>query len=77
MIEFNNPADGYTYFVQHMLLSQMGVNKGTKVIDQKGIDTVSKEMHQFHDIEVIIPKNSTQLTKEERHRTLPYLMFLK
>ena len=44
MIEFNNPDDGYTYFVQHMLLSHMGVNKGTKVFCQKGIDAVSKEM---------------------------------
>ena len=77
MIEWNKPADGYNYFVQHMLLSHMGVNKGIKVFGQKGIDAVSKEMQQFHDREVIIPKNPSQLTKEERHRALPYLMFLK
>ena len=77
MIEFNKPADIYTSFVQHMLLSQMGVNKGIKVFGQKGIDAVSKEMQQFHDREVIIPKNPSQLTKEERHRDLPYLMFLR
>ena len=34
-------------------------------------------MQQFHDREVIIPKNPIQLTKEERHRALPYLIFLK
>ena len=60
-----------------MLLSQIGVNKGIKVFGQKGTNTVSKEMQKFHDREVIIPKNPSQLTKEERHRALPYLMFLK
>ena len=34
-------------------------------------------MQKFYDREVIIPKNPSQLTKEERHRALPYLMFLK
>ena len=55
----------------------MGVNKGINVIDQKGIYAVSNEMQQFHDREVIIPKNHSQLTKEERHCALPDLMFLK
>ena len=71
MIEFNKLADGYTSFVQHMLLSQMGGNKGINVFGHKGTDTVSKEMQQFHDREVIIPKNPIQLTKEERHSALP------
>ena len=69
MIEFNKPANGYTSFVQHMLLSQMGFKKGINVFGQKGIDTVSKE--------VTIPKNPSQLKKEERHLDLPYLIFLK
>ena len=34
-------------------------------------------MHKFHDREVIIMKNPSQLTKEELHRALPYFMFLK
>ena len=55
----------------------MGVNKGIKVFGQNFIDTVSKEMQKFNDREVIIPKNPSQLTKEELHRALPYLMFLK
>ena len=41
----------------------MGVNKEMKVFGQKGIGAVSKEMQQFHDREVIIPKNPIQLTK--------------
>ena len=77
MIKFNKPSDGYTSFVQHMLLSQMGVNKGINLFGRKGIYTVSKEMQQFHDISFIIPKNPSHLTKEERHSDLPYLMFLK
>ena len=64
MIEFNNPSDGYNSFVHHMLLSHMGVNKGKKVFGHKGIDAVSKEMQKFHDREVIITKNPSQLTKE-------------
>ena len=77
MIEFNNPSDGYTSFVQHMLLSHMVVNKGINMFCDKGIDTVSKEMQKFYDIEVIISKNPGHITKEERHRDIPYLMFLK
>ena len=77
MIELNKPVDGYTYFVQHLLLSQTGVNKGIKVFGQRGIDVVSKEMQQFHDREFRIPKSPRHLTKEERHRALPYLMFLR
>ena len=60
MIEFNKPDDGYASFVQHMLLSQMGVNKGIKVFGQKVINAVSKDMQHFHDREVIIPKNHIQ-----------------
>ena len=55
----------------------MGVNKEIKVFCQKGINAFSKEMHKFYDREVIIPNNPSQLTKEERHCALPYLMFLK
>ena len=71
MIEFNKPAYVYNSFVQHMLLSQMGFNKGIKFFVQKCINALPKDMHQFHDREVIIPKNPIQLTKEERHCALP------
>ena len=77
MIEFNKPSYGYTSFVQHMLLSHMGVNKGIKVFGQKGIYTFSTEMHKFHDREVIIMKNPIQLTKEKLNFALPNLMFLQ
>ena len=63
MIEFHNLPGVYTSFVQPMLMSHMGVNKGIKVFGQKGIDAVSKEMQKFHDREVIIPNNPSQLTK--------------
>ena len=49
MTEFNKPADEYTSFVQHMLLSQTGFNKWINVFSQKGTNAVSKEMKQFHD----------------------------
>ena len=77
MIEFNRPDDGYTSFVQHMSLSHMGVNKEIKVFGWKVINAVSKEIQKFHDREVIILKNPSQITKEERCRTLLYLVFLK
>ena len=60
-----------------MLLSQMGVNKRINVLGQKGINAVSKEVQKFHDREVTIPKNTSQLTKGERNCALPYLIFLK
>ena len=36
-----------------------------------------KELHQFHDLRVVKPKEPQDLSYEQRRRSMAYLMFLK
>jgi hypothetical protein len=58
-------------------LSQFGVNKGIKLFGQDGVDAVLKELSQLHNRKVVIPEDPKQLTREQKHKALQYLMFLK
>ena len=37
------------YAVEHLILTQMGMNVGIKAFGQLGVDAVLREMKQFHD----------------------------
>ena len=58
------------------MAQQYHVNKGLKVFGERGRDAVMKEMKQLDDLEVIQPRNWSELTAEQRRKALPYLMFL-
>ena len=58
------------------MAQQYHVNKGLKVFGDKGREAVMKEMKQLDDLEVIQPRNWSELTAEQRRTALPYLMFL-
>jgi hypothetical protein len=47
------------------------------VFGEAGAQAVIEEMQQLHDRAVIQPKLASMLTKEEKKRSLQYLMFLK
>jgi hypothetical protein len=53
------------------------VRKGLKIFGEAGAQAVIEEMQQLHDRAVIQPKLASMLTKEEKKRSLQYLMFLK
>ena len=50
---------------------------GVIVFKEDGVKAVLKELKQFHDREVIIPKLPSELPPDIRAQALPYLMFLK
>jgi hypothetical protein len=53
------------------------VKKGLRVFGEAGAQAVVEEMQQLHNGAVIQPKLATMLTKDEKRRSLQYLMFLK
>jgi hypothetical protein len=53
------------------------VRQGLKIFGEAGAQAVVKEMKQLHDRAVIQPKLAMILTREEKKRSLQYLMFLK
>jgi hypothetical protein len=58
------------------MAQQYHVNKGLKVFGERGREAVMKKMKQLDDLEVIQPRNWSELTAEQSRTTLPYLMFL-
>jgi hypothetical protein len=58
------------------MAQQYHVNKGLKVFGDEGRQAVMKEMKQLDELEVISPRNWSELTAEQRRTALPYLMFL-
>ena len=50
---------------------------GIKTFEQAGVDSIYKEMKQFHDREVVKPLRPCDVTYDIKRRALGYLMFLK
>jgi hypothetical protein len=63
--------------LEHTALTQYSIRKGLKVFGEAGKLAVLKEMQQLHDRTVIEPKMASMLTKDEKKKSLEYLMFLK
>jgi hypothetical protein len=58
------------------MAQQYHVNKGLKVFGERGKEAVMKELKQLDELEVVNPRNWSELTAEQRRTALPYLMFL-
>ena len=65
------------YAIEHLILTQVGMNKGVKMFGRNGIDAIFREMKQFNDRKVVKPLKRHQITQEVRAKALGYLMFLK
>jgi hypothetical protein len=63
--------------LEHTAFTQYNVRQGLKIFGEAGAQAVVKEMKQLHDRAVIQPKLANMLTREEKQRSLQYLMFLK
>ncbi|MEL7196301.1 MAG: reverse transcriptase domain-containing protein [Bacteroidota bacterium] len=59
------------------LTDQMFMEKGLKVLGERGVEAVLKEMRQLHDRKVMIPMMGDSITDEQKKKALNYLMFLK
>ena len=58
-------------------LTQYHVSKGLNTFWQEGIDADLKEQQQLHNIMVMKPKKTEEMTMDKNKASLKYLMFLK
>ena len=61
---FKKEINEITYFINHVVLTQYGMQKGLQVFGNQGLATIKKEMQQFHDLNVITPINVKAMTKQ-------------
>ena len=58
-------------------LTQYSIKKGLELFGEAGAEAVIKELQQLHDRGVMVPKESSSLSSDEKRNALQYLMFLK
>ncbi len=63
--------------LEHCAMTQCSIKKGLEVFGDAGKEAVLSEMKQLHDMGVAEPKKANMLTREEKSKSLNYLMFLK
>jgi hypothetical protein len=63
--------------LENVVMTHHSIKKGLKIFGEAGADAVVSEMQQLHDQSVIEPKKANMLTRDEKHKALQYLMFLK
>jgi hypothetical protein len=63
--------------MEKMVMTQYSVKKGLKIFGEAGAEAIVKEMKQLHDRSVIQPRLASMLTRDEKKKSLNYLMFLK
>ena len=76
-MSYANSGNLFHYAVEHLILTQMGMNAGIKAFGQPGVGAIVKEMKQFHDREVVKPLHPSEVTTDIKRRALGYIMFLK
>ena len=67
---------GLTPDLEAIALTQFNLKRGLKEFGNEGIVALGKEMAQLHDRKVGKPIDGSKLTREEKQKTLRYLMFL-
>ena len=61
----------------HTVMTQMSMKKGIKEFGYAGVDAVLAELQQLYDRDVLEPQSADEMTRDEKHAALNYLMFLK
>ena len=72
MIEDIESPFGYMFQTE-----QMSVKKGLKAFGKSGAEAVVEELRQLDYMQVIKPKHRADLSANDRHKALNYLMYLK
>ena len=72
MIEDLESPFGYIFQTE-----QMSLKKGLKAFGKPGADAVVEELRQLDYMQVIVPKYRDDLSTDDRHKALNYLMYLK
>jgi hypothetical protein len=63
--------------LERYAMTQHSIKKGSEVFGDASKEAVLSEMKQMHDMGVVEPKKANMLTREEKSKSLNYLMFLK
>jgi hypothetical protein len=63
--------------LEHHAMTQCSIKKGSEVFGDAGEEAVLSEMKQLHDMGVAESKKANMLTREEKSKSLNYLMCLK
>jgi hypothetical protein len=63
--------------LEGIVMTQHSVKKGLKAFGGDGTQALLKELRQLHDRQVVEPKGPDEITQQQRHDALRYLMFLK
>lgn len=74
---YGHPDMNQDYVFDETLLTQYSMKRGLKEFGNDRINAVLKELQQLHVRKVMKPVKGDGLSREERHRALAYLMFLK
>jgi hypothetical protein len=61
----------------NFVTTQMSAKKGLRLFGQQGADAITAELEQLHYRDVIQPLRPDEMTREERQKSLYYLMYLK
>ena len=77
LLGYNKVEDVFLKQVHDVLLTQYSTNKGIKIFETKVTDSVETELRQLHDRKVIKPVLPEELSKEQKWKSLAYLMFIK
>ena len=76
-LDIKKVKDVFLKQVHDVLLTQYSMNKGIKLFGTKGTDAVETELRQLRDRKVIKPVLPADLSKEQKCKSLAYLMFIK
>jgi hypothetical protein len=63
--------------LEGIAMTQHSVKKGLKAFGDNVTQALLKELRQLHDQQVVKPKGPDEITRQQRHDALGYLMFLK
>ena len=62
--------------IVHYIMTQYGIGMGLQKFKEQGVEAVTRELKQIHDLQMFIPMDANALTEEEKKRAIPLLMFL-
>ena len=63
--------------LKHTVMMQYNLKRGLQVFGAPGTEAVFTKMKQLHDWSICEPQKAHNLTPEQCHNALGYLMFLK
>ncbi len=70
MLGMDNNSNPLCTDMMTTILNQYHISKGINFFGKDGVDAVLAELKQLHNRMVIDPRDTTNMTKEERHATL-------